>query len=184
MVESALDIVTAEELECFDLGTVLIGRTSYTVLTGHEGTGMCFWCGGELKGKLKRYCYGHMKEYYRHFEWSSARSWCCERQKGICANCGWTPEDYDNGSDIYYHYSLEGHHIIPLEGAARDFSAYNLPWNLIGFCHECHLAIHAALRGEVARTVKAASDPFVLAIARGQAVMEICREATNEVPSL
>ncbi len=178
MVDSALDIVSAEELVRFDLGTVEINHTTYTVLTGYEGTERrCFWCGGELTGKLKRYCYGHMKLYYQHFEWGSARAWCCERQKGICANCGWTPVDYGDGSDIYYHYSLEVHHIIPLEGAPRYFSAYNLPWNLIGFCHECHLEVRDAMKEQP-------PDIFDLAFAQGQAVMEFCRRATNEMPRM
>ena len=54
MVESALDIVSAEELVRFDLGTVLINRRSYTILTGYEGpVRQCFWCGGELAGRLR-----------------------------------------------------------------------------------------------------------------------------------
>ena len=131
----ALNIKSAQELEEFDLGTILINHTRYTVLTGYEGTGKCFWCGGELKGKLKRYCRGHMKEYYRHFEWNNARNWCCERQDGLCANCG-----------VRHDYSLEVHHIVPLNGDVRYFTAYNLPWNLIALCRECHKDIHRVMR--------------------------------------
>ena len=135
MPESALEIQSGAELERFDLGTVKIGHSLYTVLTGYEGTGRCFWCGGKLRGKLKRYCYGHMQEYYRHFEWTTARNWCCKRQEGLCANCS-----------VRRDYSLEVHHIVPLKGEARYFSAFNLPWNLIAFCHNCHQEVHAAMR--------------------------------------
>lgn len=136
MKESALEITTGQELLRFDLGTVTIARTSYTVLTGFEGAERrCFWCGGPLKGKQKRYCYGHMTEYYRHFEWSTARDWCCARQQGLCANCG-----------THHGRFLEVHHIVPLRGESRYFSAFNLPWNLTGFCHQCHLEVHAVMR--------------------------------------
>ena len=144
--ESALLIVSGAELERFDLGTVLVGRQSYTVLTGYEGTGRCFWCGGELKGKLKRYCYGHMKEYYRYFEWNSARHRCIERQDRRCANCGIHMDDMPNMGYREMQTSYRVHHIVPLNGSKWDFSAFNLPWNLIGLCHDCHLEIHAAMR--------------------------------------
>jgi len=172
VTESALDIVTAEELVRFDLGTVLINHTTYTVLTGYEGTGLCFWCGGELSGKLKRYCYGHMKEYYRHFDWGYAKQWCIERYDHRCANCGILEDDIPRvGVGGYYTRSgMEVHHIIPVNGESRQFTAYNLPWNLMALCHDCHLAIHVAMRVR-----KLPPDIFELALARGQAVMELCR---------
>lgn len=142
MVATAFEIESGQELERFQPNEVIIDGCIYYVLTGHEGTGRCFWCGGELKGKLKRYCYGHMKEYYRHFGWPEARRWCCRRQEGICANCGTRPPE----SRSFDYYSLEVHHIVPLRGRKRDFSAFNIPWNLIGFCHECHKFIHAIMR--------------------------------------
>ena len=155
----ALNLESGAELECFDLGTVLINHISYTVLTGYEGTGKCLWCGGELKGKLKRYCYGHMKEYYRHFEWLSARNWCIERQNGTCPNCG-----------RHWGYGLEVHHIVPLKGERRYFSAYNLPWNLIALCHYCHMEVHAAMRP--VPTIKIL-DSWEIAQRTGQAVMRM-----------
>lgn len=149
-----MEITTAWELERFGLGTVRISNADYIVLTGHEGTGGCFWCGRELRGKLKRYCRGHMKEYYAHFMWNSARNRCCERQDGRCANCG-----------IKHDYSLEVHHIVPLRGEKRDFSHFNLPFNLIGFCHQCHLAVHVAMK-PVPPTI------WERAVTKGQLVME------------
>jgi len=138
---SALDIENGQELLRFDLGTVRIGRQDYTVLTGYEGTGRCFWCGGELKGKLKSYCYGHGKLYYRHFEWGNAKWEALQRSGNRCENCG-AAEEYRG---YYMITSLEVHHIVPLNGGPRGFSAYNLPWNLVVLCHECHLEIHAAM---------------------------------------
>lgn len=88
MPETALEIISGAELLRFQPNVVEINGQDYQVLTGYEGTGRCFWCGGELRGKLKRYCYGHMILYYRYFEWGSARRWCIERSEGRCANCG------------------------------------------------------------------------------------------------
>ncbi len=189
MVESALDIVTAEELVRFDLGTVVINRRTYTVLTGYEGTERkCFWCGESLTGsKLKRYCRGHMKLYYNHFDWGYAKDWCIERYEHRCANCGMAEEDIPQVGTYYFRSGMEVHHIIPVNGESRQFTAYNLPWNLIPFCHKCHLLVQAAMREEVVKKIKAAADPFELAITQGQAVMGICKQASGgkvEVPSL
>ncbi len=167
MVESALEITTAQELERFDLGNVVINRTRYTVLTGYEGTERrCFWCGGSLAGsKLKRYCYGHMTEYYNHFDWGYAKSWCIERYEYKCASCGMHVDDIPEVGSYYKRSGLEVHHIIPLEGESRQFTAYNLPWNLIALCHTCHVAVHAIM------TVSAYVPPptaFELAMAKGQ----------------
>ena len=159
MPESALEIESGQELERFDLGTMVINHKRYTVLTGYENTDhKCFWCGEELTGKLKRYCYGHGRKYYRHFEWSSARSWCIDRQEGCCANCG------ERGGRI-----LEVHHIVPLKGELRYFTAFNLPWNLIGLCHECHQEVHAVMR-KANKPIP--PDIFEKALTRGQLVLE------------
>lgn len=133
----------------------MIAHTEYSILTGFEGTGRCFWCGGELKGKLKRYCYGHMTEYYQHFEWGSASRWALKRAGQRCENCG------DN-------YKMEVHHIVPLKGKKRYFTAFNLPWNLIAFCHSCHQTVHAIMRGKTAPL-----DSWEKARSQGQAVMVI-----------
>lgn len=164
ILDSALKITTAEELMEFDLGMVEISGTRYTVLTGFEGTGRCFWCGGELKGKLKRYCYGHMILYYRHFEWANARAWCCERQKGLCAVCGVYCGYSLDGQWHSYGHSLEVHHVTPLNGSARYFTAYNLPFNLVGLCHKHHVEAGSALRSPKLNTWKKA-------VQAGQAIM-------------
>lgn len=158
------------------------GRDSYGtyhIITEYEGTGRCFWCGENLLGQRRRFS-GHRKgcwtEYANHFYWSYARNWCCERQKGVCANCGWHSPFY-HGQDVHFYiYALEVHHIIPLNGEQRATSPYNLPWNLIGFCHDCHQLVHAAMRPEPAPP----PDPFELALSRGQMILEGMREIAKE----
>jgi 5-methylcytosine-specific restriction endonuclease McrA len=151
-MDSVWDITCGRELERFDLGTVAINGTSYQVLTGHEappadGVRWCFWCGEILAGRNLRYCRGHMRLYYEHFEWSRASWLCWKRQDGRCANCGCEPGLLQPISSWSVGRSAaETHHIVPLKGARRDFSAFNLPWNLIGLCHDCHLEVHAAMR--------------------------------------
>lgn len=148
MVNSALAIRNGRELEQFNLGTVVINHTRYTVLTGYEVLEhRCFWCGGELKGKLKRYCRGHMKEYYRHFDWSYASHWALRRAEYKCENCGAGEVMNKKGWWDRARSSLEVHHIVPLNGAPRQFTAFNLPFNLIVLCHQCHQVVQAIMRG-------------------------------------
>ncbi len=150
---SALDIKSGAELERFDLGTVQINRTAYQVLTGYEvgnaaGEHICFWCGGELKGKLKRYCRGHMTQYYGHFDWATAAAWARRRADFHCEHCGASDRDLAGAKDGYggLRTAFEVHHIVPLLGERRQFTAYNLPWNLIVLDHACHVELHAAMR--------------------------------------
>jgi hypothetical protein len=157
MVETALEIETVDDLLRFCPAEITIGHTKYFVLTGFEGTGRCFWCGSVLKGKLLRYCYGHMTEYYNHFNWGYASFEAKKRADGLCQNCG------------LKSINLEVHHIIPLNGETRFFSAFNLPWNLIALCHDCHMEIHRAMRPPKTSKV---IDIFELARARGQQVFE------------
>lgn len=154
--QNALDLQSGAELLLFPHRTVEIGHITYTILTGYEGTGKCFWCGGTLKGKLKRYCRGHMQLYYRHFMWSSASGWALDRAEHRCQNCG-VAEVYN---DQYGRTNLNVHHIVPLDGRPRDFSAFNLPWNLCSLCIACHLEIHTILRGVAAveRAVRKQED--------------------------
>lgn len=187
MADTALEIQSGAELERFIPGTVVIKRTTYRVFTGFESPDRrCFWCGGPLKGKLKRYCYGHMQEYYRHFEWQYASEWCIERYDHRCANCGreglhkryGLPKSryvtFMNGAEIvkveepYNFVKLEVHHIVPLNGVRVQFSAFHLPWNLICFCHDCHLEIGAAMRPE-----KPPVDPWDRALQAGQILLPL-----------
>jgi len=110
----------------------------YQVMTGLEGTGACWLCGADPGGKrYRRYCWGHGKIYYELFHWNYAVPAALERAGYLCENCGAAGD---------HSASLEVHHIIPLEGGPRLWTFLNLPWNLITFCHDCHLEIHAVMR--------------------------------------
>lgn len=149
-------IYSQEELEAFVVKTAKDSFGTIHILTGYEGTGACLWCGKDFEGKRKRYCTGrmldtgeeaHWRQYHRHFNWTFARDWCLTRYEHRCANCGhegsyWNGVVYIRGKAL-----LEAHHIIPMEGESREWTPYNLPWNLICLCHECHVLVHARMRG-------------------------------------
>lgn len=175
---------TVEELLHWDVSQGHDSFGTYHIITGFEGTGGCFWCGGELSGRRKRYCKSgphyynveeevHWRQYHQHFAWSYARTWCLRRYDHHCANCGIEPRHWDRETYGLVGCELEVHHIIPLEGGDRGWSVYNVPWNLICFCHDCHQLIHAVMR-ELNRP--APPDLFNLAVAQGQAVFEPLRE--------
>lgn len=154
--KSALEIESGQELDKFDLGTVP-GFPRYSVLTGFEGNDnhLCWWCGSQIEGKRsKHYCNGHWPLYMRHFDWQYASKWALKRADGHCQNCfasGYyikTLDGYGNS-----RYSLEVHHIVPLKGGERQFTAYNLPWNLIVLCHDCHWELHRIMNHKTPMTI-------------------------------
>jgi len=161
---NALELTSGAELERFTCGTVVVGQRSYNMLTGHCDEYVCSWCGGDLKGRQRRYCCTeHREEYYRHFDWASASSWAMRRADDRCENC------HRRGRDLpvighYMTRNLQVHHIVPLKGESRQFTAFNLPWNLIVLCQECHVKVHAAMRS-VPQPI------WEQAAARGQGVM-------------
>lgn len=175
VVTNALDITSGEELLRFDMGEITIAHTTYTVLTGYEGTDKCWWCGSEphrgKRGRPSHFCWGHGRLYDKHFNWNAASSWALERAGHKCENCG--ANEMHVG--FYKQTNLEVHHIVPLNGAPRFYSAFNLPWNLIALCHKCHLLIAAVMRGAAAirrmELKRMEGDAFRLAGIRGQAVM-------------
>ncbi len=154
-IEQPLVPRSAEELLNFRFNIGLDRYGVFHYMTGFEGTGTCFWCGGQLQGRATRYCRKehHWRLYVRHFCWSWARPWCFKRYGYRCANCG---------SDLYGHG--EAHHIVPLNGGERLWTPWNLPWNLIALCHSCHQDVHAAMRRE--KLPKASK--YELAVNRGQ----------------
>ena len=164
--------VNKAELESFIIreGRDRIGTFHY--LTGYEGTGLCFWCGGELSGRQLRYCRrgkgddAHWLQYHQHFNWNNARAWCLERSGHRCANCGARGSCFEDNQYIRGTVSLEVHHILPLNASTRPWTPYNLPWNLISLCHDCHLEIHVVLR------VASRPDLWDLAAGMGQGVFE------------
>ena len=116
----------------------------FTVITGYEGTGRCFWCGEDIEGR-RRYCSGRKgcwTRYQEHFRWGYASARCLKHYEYTCANCRLELYPaYWNGTR-----RLEVHHIIPLNGEERTVSVYNIFWNLICLCHACHIELHAVMR--------------------------------------
>ncbi len=170
---------TVDELIHWDISTDRDTYGQYTIITGFEGSGGCFWCGKELTGR-RRFC-GHRSgcwtKYQDHFYWPFARYECLKRDNYRCVNCGTEAEDipwsYANweSSASVRESQLKVHHIIPLEGKDRAMSPYNLQWNLISLCHRCHKYIHVVMRNG---DKPPAPDIFDLAQTKGQAVFEPC----------
>jgi len=119
------------------------GTFRIVICTGFEGTGRCFWCGGQFpEGKRHRhYCSPQCsKEYYRHFFWSDARAWAIHRAGGKCQICGSDGGFLEpTGRYGMGRSGLEVHHWLePMNGEVRTVSALNVPCNLIVLCHSCH----------------------------------------------
>ena len=142
---------------------------SFTVITGFEGTGRCFWCGADIKGR-RRFCKhgsGCWTRYQEHFAWSYASARCLKRYDYRCANCG------EKGTGLYIGdkmINLRIHHIIPLNGQDRTVSVYNIFWNLICLCHNCHMKLHAVMRQS--KELLAKPDFWELAKEKGQFIFE------------
>lgn len=102
------------------------------VMTGREGTGSCWWCGGPLVGRKRRYCSGDCcTQYWRHYMWPTARTWAWERYGGQCIVCG------KRGACVV-------HHIIPLRNSQKRMAnQLNVPCNLIVLCLGCHGKWHS-----------------------------------------
>ena len=160
---------TVEQLLNWD---TFIQRDSFgifTVITGYEGMGRCFWCGKEIQGR-RRFCGGKSgcwTQYQRHFSWSYASSWALRRSEYHCENCGKAAIDIEPIGGKYNERSgLEVHHIIPLNGADRSMNVYNIFWNLVCLCHDCHMELHAVMRPP-----KEPWDSWEDAIKAGQSIM-------------
>lgn len=101
----------------------------YSLLTGLEAPGHCFWCGAAVK-KGRRYCSeGHSDLYYKHFYWPAAARWCLERYQHRCADCSETAK--------------VAHHLVPLNGSFRLWNVLNRPENLVALCYRCHGKRHS-----------------------------------------
>lgn len=141
----------------------------FNVITGYEGTGRCFWCGEPIEGR-RRYCRrrkGCWTRYQEHFNWIFAAHKALRESDYTCANCG---------LQLYRAYwnttrRLEVHHIIPLNGEGRAMHVYNIFWNLIVLCRDCHLLIHAAMRPP--KLAKGAVDSWGDAEKIGQSIMNL-----------
>ena len=136
---------TVDDLLHWDTSTNRDSFGSFTVITGFEGTGRCFWCGEEIEGR-RRYCRGRKgcwTKYQEHYSWGYAKYECLKRSGYKCANCGRKGINLQMGEAMT---NLRAHHIIPLNGGERAVSVYNIFWNLICLCHDCHMELHAIMR--------------------------------------
>lgn len=118
-----------------------------TICTGHEGKGVCYWCGGELKNKRqKSFCSNeHRQEYYRHFDWATASKWARQRAHYCCQDCGKHERDIPLVGENGLYGGTSGyrvHHVIEVNGGSRWFNPLNVPCNLICLCHDCHMKWH------------------------------------------
>lgn len=178
----ALNIQSGAELERFSLGAVKVRGVFYEVLTGYElEADICWWCGKTIvQGKREaHYCRGKsrddftscFREYHRHFDWAYAATWAIKRAEHKCANCG-CPAKLINWGYRSLRSNLEVHHIVPLIGNSRIFTAFNLPWNLLVLCRECHLELHSVMRPPP-KTKSSLIDSWEYAEIIGQGIMPI-----------
>jgi len=116
----------------------------YLILSGNESPDTCFWCGNPCKN---RYCSPECKHrYWMYYFWKYARDWCVERAGKKCEICGgepkcWVISAYDGSLDgdlTQKDTRLEVHHITPIAGEQRIWSALNHPDNLVCLCRKCH----------------------------------------------
>lgn len=157
---------TVDELLKWDTYTDKDSFGTFTIITGFEGTGRCFWCGKEIQGR-RRFCKkgsGCWTRYQEHFAWGYAKAECLKRFDYKCANCGIDGVNMYVGDDVT---NLRAHHIVPLKGEARAVSVYNIFWNLICLCHNCHTELHKVMRPPKQLDI----DLWELARLKGQAVM-------------
>lgn len=133
---------------------------SYSLLTGHEEPGRCFWCGTEVRKSRRYCCKEHSDLYWKHFGWGFAAPWCLERYNQTCADCG------EKGG-------LVAHHIKPLNGAQRTWNILNRPENLVALCHKCHQRRHHPPVPSKVLDIPAWQDNLDKARQRGQLVMDV-----------
>jgi hypothetical protein len=111
------------------------------LLTGHEGTGKCYWCGGELNGRRRCYCCQECCDnYYDTFCWRHAGNKALKRASNRCQTC--------RSSDCARTVPIEVHHIIPLNGGYRMWNVLNRQDNLKVLCVEHHLLADMERRRE------------------------------------
>jgi len=115
----------------------------YIHFTGFEESGVCWYCGSELKGRQRRWCSEVCRDaYWGTWNWLFASKACAQRNNHTCENCH-RKESHKYGEE---QVSLEIHHIIPIGGEDRSWHKLNERENLLCLCHECHKEIHKIMR--------------------------------------
>lgn len=136
--------------------------------TGFEDSGVCWYCGGELPKRRRRWCCDACRDvYYETWNWHFSSIACVERSDHCCANCH-RKENYKWKQE---QVSLEVHHIIPMVGQDRSWHELNRPDNLICLCHDCHMEVHRAMRELKEKPTQ--MDEWDYAKQTGQMVMEL-----------
>ncbi len=108
------------------------------ILTGYEGTGKCYWCGGENKRSRHYCCKECFNNYYDSFFWLWARDKALTRENHQCQRYG--------SSDC--SRTVEVHHIVPLNGSYRMWNVLNRQDNLEVLCVTHHLLADMERRRE------------------------------------
>lgn len=106
----------------------------YKSITGHEGSGKCWWCGALFPDtRARRYCSVTCRRRYQDtYYWSWASAAAMRRARYRCKECG-----------LKGKRRLDVHHIVPLNGADRMANPLNHRDNLVVLCKRCHLKRHA-----------------------------------------
>lgn len=117
-------------------------------ITGYEGKGVCYLCGGKLTGRRTSYCCDeHRQIYYENFSWQDARKIALERSYHRCQRCGigdpiWYTRWSPMSEEFIKNHKVEVHHIDPIEGKNRLWNMKNMQSNLAVLCKSCHKEVH------------------------------------------
>ena len=131
----------------FELSVMKDKYGEYRSITGHEGTGCCWWCGGKFPDKRpRRFCCEECRNKYQEtYYWFWAVPVALQRAGHKCEECG-------------TRGALEVHHIEPLNNEPRVCNILNRSENLIVLCRACHGKRHR-------------KDSWEKAEAKGQAIL-------------
>jgi hypothetical protein len=113
---------------------------------------ICPMCGVPLPPGRTRFCSPWcFRTFYDLFFWAEAVKNALKRAHGKCQVCGLSSAGLEAIEQIrrpefwQHHRTLQVHHIDPLNCRRRDFSAMNIPSNLLVVCPECHGLEHQKL---------------------------------------
>ncbi len=101
--------------------------------TGNEEGGGCWYCGGDLPKRRRRWCCDdHMYQYWENYNWTMAAAACLRETKHTCANCHRAHKDIfdailaEHGwGSSFVDAQIEIHHIIPMGGEDRQWHVLN-----------------------------------------------------------
>lgn len=115
----------------------------FSVLTGYEGSGNCWYCGKAFPDRReRRFCSSGCRVMYEEsFYWAWASRTAIRRARYRCHDCG-----------LKGKRRLQVHHIIPLNGGDRIKNVLNRRENLVVLCKRCHKKRHeGALKSQISK---------------------------------